>query len=88
MTTTIKEMTPQYITFEVDSHSRDLKHEIIFNRITREWSCTCEDYWYRKRACKHTRECKALLNSLIFECSSSKAYKGETLTTEEIKAKA
>lgn len=85
MTTIIKQMTPNYITFEVDSDSRNLKHEIIFNRITREWSCTCEDFFYRKRMCKHTRQCKELLNSLIFECNTSnKIYKGETLKPTEI----
>ena len=85
MTTTIKQSNNQYIIFEVESHSRDLNHEVIFNRRTGEWSCTCEDYWYRKRACKHTIECKALINSLVFECSSTKAFKhqGETISVNE-----
>ena len=77
---TIKSCTDEYIAFNVKSTSRDLTHEVIFNRRTGEWSCTCEDYWYRKRACKHTRMCKSLINALVFEVSSSKAYVGETIT--------
>lgn len=83
---TIKSMTNEYIVFNVESSSRPLTHEVIFNRLTREWSCTCEDYFYRKRACKHTKQCKALLNSLVFECSSNKAFKhhGETVSSENL----
>ena len=86
MTAIIKKSTKNFIIFEVQSHSRNLTHEVIFNRKTGEWSCECEDYWYRKRACKHTQECRALINSLVFECSSTKAFKheGKTLTSAEL----
>ena len=88
MNALIKEMTNDYIIFNVTSETRDLTHELIFNRNTREWSCSCEDFTYRKRMCKHTRVCKQLLNSLIFECSSNIIYAGETLTGNMISAKA
>lgn len=83
---TIKSCTDEYIIFNVKSTSRDLIHEVIFNRLTSEWSCECEDYYYRKRACKHTRMCKNLLNSLVFECSSTRAYTGITTSQAEIEA--
>lgn len=87
MTTKIKYSNENYIIFEVKSNTRNKRYEVIFNRETGEWSCECEDYWYRKRTCKHTKECKSLLNTLIFECSSSKAFQheGETLTSDEIR---
>lgn len=75
-------VTKKYIYFYVKSHSRDIEHEVIFNRITGEWSCTCEDYWYRKHVCKHVSDCRNILNALIFECSSNKAYSGETISGE------
>lgn len=85
LTMKIKEMTKEYVTFEIESSSRNLKHEVIFNRKTQEWSCTCEDYHYRKRACKHTRQARELLNDLLIELScSNRAYVGEVLTSEQI----
>ena len=85
LTMKIKEMTKEYVTFEIESSSRNIAHEVIFNRKTQEWSCTCEDYHYRKRACKHTRQARELLNDLLIELScSNRVYVGEVLTSEQI----
>ena len=82
--TRLVKATDEYLVFEVPS-SRGGTHEVIFNRKTQEWSCTCEDYWYRKRACKHTRQAKEFLQDLMFEVVlTHKAYVGETLTPIEI----
>ena len=77
-------MNKEYIIFEIESQSRNLKHEVIFNRLTGEWSCTCEDYWYRKRACKHTNIAKEFLQDLLIElCYGNDVYIGETLNNQQ-----
>ena len=82
--TELVKMTSEYILFKVPS-SRGGTHDVIYNRATQEWSCTCEDYWYRKRACKHTRMAKEFLQDLLFEVGlTHKAYIGETLTQAQI----
>ena len=86
MNVTIKTQTQEYITFDVESESRNgLNHEVVFNRVTGEFSCRCEDFFYRKRECKHIRACKNFINELMIEMiSSHEIFTGETLTTEEI----
>lgn len=79
-TTKLVAMTEEYITFSVPS-SRGGNHEVVFNRKTQEWSCTCEDYWYRKRNCKHTRMAKEFLQDLYLEVfAGNETYVGETIT--------
>ena len=80
----ITEITNNYIIFEVESHSRELTHTVIFNRLTGEWSCTCEDYWYRKRQCKHMKECKKFIALLNLECISDEVYVGQTVEPSEV----
>ena len=82
--TELVKMTEEYILFKVPS-SRGGTHDVIYNRTTQEWSCTCEDYWYRKRACKHTDMAKEFLQDLLFEVGlTHKAYIGTTLSRAEI----
>lgn len=91
--TKIVKITEKYILFEVES-SRGGTHDVIFDRQTHEWSCTCEDYWYRKRVCKHCYKAKSyfvkLLNSLcelnveINNNRFDKVYDGETINAMEI----
>lgn len=82
--TELVKMTSEYIYFKVPS-SRGGTHDVIYNRKTQEWSCTCEDYWYRKRVCKHTRMAKEFLQDLLFEVGlTHKAYIGETLAPMQI----
>lgn len=82
--TQLVKITGEYLVFQVPS-SRGGTHEVILNRKTQEWSCTCEDYWYRKRACKHVREAKEFLQDLLFEVAlTHKAYIGQTLSPAEI----
>ena len=83
MNPTIKQITNEYIVFEIPS-SRGGMHDVIFNRLTQEWSCTCEDYWYRKRACKHTREARKFLELLSIECDTNDVYVGETIVPSQV----
>ena len=87
MNVKIIEQNENYITFNVESESREgLSHEVLFNRLTGEYSCRCEDFFYRKRECKHIRECKNFINQLMIEMiSSHEIFTGETLTTEDVK---
>lgn len=76
-------ITKNYITFKVES-SRGSTHDVIYDRRNMQWSCTCEDYWYRKRQCKHCREAIKFLNEISFELNNSNiAYIGETITPIE-----
>jgi len=89
----IKNISKKYILFEVES-SRGGTHDVIFNRGTHEWSCTCEDYFYRKRVCKHCYQAKSYLMKLLFKLTEinvemnndklDKVYSGTTLTPQEI----
>ena len=76
-------ITKNYITFKVES-SRGGTHDVIYDRRNMQWSCTCEDYWYRKRQCKHCKEAIRFLNEISFELNNSNiAYVGETITPIE-----
>ena len=44
--------------------SRGGEHTVKYNRVTGKWSCTCEDYFYRERFCKHMRLAKSHLEKL------------------------
>ena len=43
------------IMFDVPSSSRDEVHLVNYDRED-GWWCSCEDYTYRKRFCKHMKE--------------------------------
>lgn len=78
-------ITGKYIIFTIESDSRPITHEVIYNRETQEWSCTCEDYIYRKRCCKHTRKAIEFLEDLFRETlHGQNVYTGETLTAKQI----
>ena len=89
----IVNISKKYILFKVES-SRGGTHDVIFNRRTKEWSCTCEDYFYRKRVCKHCYQAKSYIMKLLYQFTEinveindnkfDKAYEGMTLTPEEI----
>lgn len=81
--TQLTKITDTYLVFSVPS-SRGGTHDVLFNRVTQEWSCTCEDYWYRKRACKHTRMAKEFLENLNSICSTNNVYVGQTVDAVEI----
>ena len=84
MTVKINSITDKYICFIVSS-SRGGMHDIIYDRLNMQWSCTCEDYWYRKRTCKHCKEAIQFLKDLAFEIGiSTMPYVGDTTTPYEI----
>ena len=41
--------------FNVNSTSRNMKHQVSYNEETGELSCTCEHHRYRKAFCKHMK---------------------------------
>lgn len=48
--------------FEVRSSSDQGKwYDVMYDR-DHHWLCTCPDYYYRKRFCKHMRACSEMLN--------------------------
>ena len=89
----IVNISKKYILFKVES-SRGDTHDVIFNRESHEWSCTCEDYFYRKRVCKHCYQAKSYLIKLLFNLTKinvemnnerlDKVYEGITLTPQEL----
>ena len=44
--------------------SRGGEHTVRYNRNTNKWTCTCEDYFYRERFCKHMKQAKEYLETL------------------------
>ena len=77
-------ITKNYITFKVNS-SRGGTHDVIYDRRNMQWSCTCEDYWYRKRQCKHCREAVKFIRDLASELDFSNIpYIGDTISSTEI----
>ena len=49
------ESTDETLCFEVRSSTRNITHDVSFD-IDNGWACTCEQYYYRKKPCKHMRE--------------------------------
>ena len=72
----LKSITKEVIVVEVPS-SRDGNHEVIFNKVTGEISCTCEDFFYRKRLCKHIHQARKFLLELGITCDCDKVFEGE-----------
>lgn len=51
------------ICFKIPSHSRDEYQYVSWDKDN-GWYCTCENYQYRKRFCKHMSEAKQFLDEL------------------------
>jgi len=53
--------------YQVNSQSRDKRHDIVSTELG--WSCSCEDYRFRKIACKHIHavEISLRIRSLVKE---------------------
>lgn len=71
----LKQITTEVIVVEVPS-SRDGNHQVVFNKITGEISCTCEDFFYRKRLCKHIHQARKFLLELGIACDCDKVFEG------------
>lgn len=80
--TQLKSITKEVIVVEVPS-SRDGAHQVIFNKVTGEISCTCEDFFYRNRLCKHIREAQRFLEELGIICECDKVFSGNIDSTVE-----
>ena len=76
--TQLKSISKEVIVVEVPS-SRNGVHQVIFNKVTGECSCTCEDFFYRKRLCKHITEAKEFLKELGIICDCDEVFKGGDL---------
>ena len=50
----LKESTDETLVFEVSSSSRDITHDVCYDKDN-GWICSCEQYYYRKRFCKHMK---------------------------------
>ena len=50
------ECSDECLFFEVRSASRDLVHCVYFD-LDNGWFCSCEDFMFRRRFCKHMGLC-------------------------------
>ena len=57
-------LTGNIVTVEVPS-SRGGNHKVQYNIETDEYCCTCEDFFYRERVCKHIREAKEFIEQTL-----------------------
>lgn len=62
----LKESSDETLIFEVrsDSRKRGETHDVYFDKDN-GWVCTCEDYYYRRRFCKHMRMAQDYYKSFI-----------------------
>ena len=64
------ESNDETLWFEVTSSSRnDVSFDVGIDK-TNKWICTCEDYYYRKRFCKHMRMVRDYFNKYLSEVFS------------------
>lgn len=60
------------INFLVPS-ARNGMHNVVYNRISNSWTCTCEHHNYRIAYCKHMKQAKELfdqLNTMVQDCNN------------------
>lgn len=50
------ESTKFKLKFKIESESRKIFHEVIYDRINKTISCSCEDHKFRKNKCKHMKK--------------------------------
>lgn len=46
--------------FEVLSSEGSKKYDVMYD-VDHHWLCTCPDYYYRKRFCKHMMACAEMV---------------------------
>lgn len=71
------------ITVEVPS-SRGGYHKVKYNIITDEYSCTCEDFFYRGRICKHIKIAKDFIEETLHITTSNDVANGEASADNDI----
>ena len=57
---TIIGVTDETIFMEVLSSKGDRKYDVMYDKF-HHWLCTCPDYYFRKRFCKHMKACAEML---------------------------
>ena len=78
----LKSISKEVIVVEVPS-SRDGTHQVVFNKVTGEASCTCEDFFYRNRLCKHIKQAQEFLDELGIICECDQVFTGNLDTNVE-----
>lgn len=54
------ESNDETLFLEVLSTDGSTLYDVMYDKF-HHWICTCPDYYFRKRFCKHMRECAELL---------------------------
>ena len=64
------ESNDETVFLEVQSSSdKNIWYDVMYD-IDHHWLCTCPDYYYRKKFCKHMKACAELLgvtDTTVFE---------------------
>ncbi len=79
----ITKLTETCIEITVPS-SRGGDHTVKYNRITDKWTCTCEDYFYRERFCKHMQQAKDHLEKVGITGLSKMVVTNNNKETDDI----
>ena len=79
----INKLTETCIELTVPS-SRGGDHTVKYNRVTEKWTCTCEDYFFRERFCKHMKLAKEHLENLGLTNISTNVVTNNNKTEEDI----
>ena len=70
MSQRLLESNDETLFFEVPSESTpEVSYDVMYD-VDHHWLCTCPDYYYRKRFCKHMKACAELLgvtDTTVFE---------------------
>ena len=69
MSPKILESNDETIFLEVSSSDGTRTYDVMYD-VDHHWLCTCPDYYYRKRFCKHMRACAEMLNikdTIVYE---------------------
>lgn len=79
----ITKMTQKCIEIVVPS-SRGGEHTVKYNKVTNKFTCTCEDYFYRERFCKHMKLARDYLLSLGFTNISETVVTNDNKDEEDV----
>ena len=61
MSPRLLESNDETLFLEVRSSTEEsVWYDVMYDKV-HHWLCTCPDYYFRKRFCKHMRECAELL---------------------------
>lgn len=69
----LKRSNDETLFFEVKSNSRDIVHDVYYDK-NNGWVCSCEQYYYRKKFCKHMRLARAYYKSFFDVIDNDTVY--------------